>query len=116
MQPDTMQENGAISGGTRSRSGVGAELNVDAIAVSASLARFSLDKQRYAQLAGGDDYELIFTAPKSARRAIGAFGDQAELTLSRIGHIKKEMGLHLINVDGETVTGAWSGFDHFRNE
>ena len=99
-----------------SRSGVGAELNVDAIAVSASLARFSLDKQRYAQLAGGDDYELIFTAPKSARSVIAAFGDQAGLTLSRIGHIKKEIGLHLINADGKTVTGTWSGFDHFRNE
>ena len=99
-----------------SRSGLGAELNVDAIAVSASLAGFSLDKQRYAQLAGGDDYELIFTAPKSARSVIAAFGDQAGLTLSRIGHIKKEIGLHLINADGKTVTGTWSGFDHFRNE
>ncbi len=99
-----------------SRSGLGAEINAGAIAVSESLAKFPQEKRLRAQLAGGDDYELIFTAPKSVRNDIEAFARQAGLVLSRIGQIKKEMGLTLTDADGRIIHETWSGFDHFKSD
>ena len=54
------------------RSGVGAKLNADAFARSGDLQRLSQAKQYEAILTGGDDYELVWTAPKSAREQIRA--------------------------------------------
>ena len=99
-----------------SRSGLGAEINAGAIAVSESLAKFPQEKRLKAQLAGGDDYELIFTAPKSVRNDIEAFARQAGLVLSRIGQTKKEMGLTLTDADGRIIHETWSGFDHFKSD
>ena len=54
------------------RSGVGATVDVDALPRSAVLAAQPLALQRECLLAGGDDYELVFTAPASRRDAVAA--------------------------------------------
>ena len=64
-------------------------------------------------LAGGDDYELAFTAPASARQAVAAASRQSQTPVTRIGQIDKELGLRLIDAQGQALAGEFSSFDHF---
>ena len=69
-------------------SGVGAELRADALPLSA--AARNLRGARDAALAGGDDYELLFTAPPERRADIEALARRLGLPLTRIGAIRAE--------------------------
>jgi thiamine-monophosphate kinase len=64
-------------------------------------------------LAGGDDYELVFTAPPSAREAVQAAGQQTATAVTRLGRIDPEPGLRLIDADGRPVSRRLAAFDHF---
>src|SRR4029077_17541052 len=52
------------------RSGAGAVIDVDALPRSSVLAAQPLALQRQCLLAGGDDYELVFSAPVAQRAAV----------------------------------------------
>lgn len=95
-------------------SGVGAELDVEAIPRGAVLARQPPTLQRLCTLSGGDDYELLFTAPPAQRAAV----HQAELTagtaVTRIGRIVAEPGLRLHDRQGRPIEPPAGSFDHFR--
>ncbi|WP_454764966.1 thiamine-phosphate kinase [Cupriavidus campinensis] len=95
------------------RSAVGAIVDVDALPRSEVLAAQPLARQRECALAGGDDYELCFTAPVGAREAIAAIGRQLGLPLTRAGTITPEPGLRLVDRDGNPYAFAGAGFDHF---
>jgi len=69
------------------RSKLTARINVDALPRSAALARQTPEIQRLCTIAGGDDYELCFTAPVAARDPITALGATLALPLTRIGTI-----------------------------
>jgi thiamine-monophosphate kinase len=89
------------------RSKLGAEVWIDALPRSAVLRRQPLEMQRLCTLAGGDDYELIFTAPPHhANKA-------AQLGATRVGRISAELGLRLLNDASQPVTNSWTSFDHF---
>ena len=102
-------------------SAVGATLNTSvAINLIAGCAHpdwataiISSEKQLDYVLAGGDDYELAFTAPASARQAVQAAARQADTPVTRIGHIDAEAGLRLMDAAGKAVTRSFSSFDHF---
>lgn len=64
-------------------------------------------------LAGGDDYELLFTAPVSAREAVQAASRQAATPVTRIGRIETGAGLRLVDAQGRPVAGQYTSFDHF---
>ncbi|HMA12064.1 MAG TPA: thiamine-phosphate kinase [Steroidobacteraceae bacterium] len=64
-------------------------------------------------LAGGDDYELCFTAPAAQRAAVQAAAAGAGVTVARIGHITAEPGLTVIGVDGQPLPFEHTGYDHF---
>lgn len=95
------------------RSGVGAHLNGDALPTSAILAAQPLTLRRECTLAGGDDYELLFTAPADADAAVLGAAAQAAVGVSRIGRIEAEAGLRLVDVRGEPLAVSVRGFDHF---
>jgi thiamine-monophosphate kinase len=66
-------------------------------------------------LAGGDDYELAFTAPVSARAAVVAAGQASHTPLTRIGQVEAAPGLRLLDGSGMTVAPhGYASFDHFR--
>ncbi|KIO49503.1 thiamine-phosphate kinase [Nitrosospira sp. NpAV] len=65
-------------------------------------------------LAGGDDYELCFTAPRSRRKKIEALSRDQEIALTRIGRIREGEGLLVLDAAGNTVTLETKGYDHFR--
>ncbi len=96
------------------RSGVGAQLEVDALPRSRILAAQPLAVQRLCTLSGGDDYELLFTAPAAARTAVEAAAASAGTRVSRIGRIEAEAGLRLFDERGGTVPPTFDAFDHFK--
>lgn len=65
-----------------------------------------------AVMAGGDDYELCFTAAPQHRDALSALAAQLALPLHRIGHITEAPGLQVF--DGEAaVVLSQKGYAHF---
>lgn len=72
-------------------------------------ARLQLD----CVLAGGDDYELVFTAPPDRRAAVQAAAAASATPVSRIGRIEAEPGLRLLDADGRALPGQYRSWDHF---
>ena len=73
---------------------------------------------RQAQLAGGDDYELIFSAAPDKRSAIAELAAELDLPLWRIGQISeaKESSngtVRLLDENGHDTPLTYKGFDHF---
>ena len=64
-------------------------------------------------LAGGDDYELLFTAPPSQRHNIQAAAQAAQTPVQRIGKITHSGSLKILNAHGDEIHLARKGFDHF---
>lgn len=64
-------------------------------------------------LAGGDDYELCFTAPAARRDAVQAAAESAGVAVTRIGRIIAEPGLAVIDADGQPIPIDHTGYDHF---
>lgn len=64
-------------------------------------------------LAGGDDYELCFTAPADRHAAVLAAAAASGTPVRRIGRIDAGAGLRVVDAAGQPVAGDWRGFDHF---
>jgi thiamine-monophosphate kinase len=63
--------------------------------------------------AGGDDYELAFTAPPNRRTAVEAAAADAQTPVTRIGTITAQPGLRLLDAQGQPRARRFPGFDHF---
>jgi thiamine-monophosphate kinase len=72
------------------------------------------ERQLQCVLSGGDDYELAFTAPASAREAVQAAAHQTGTPVTRIGRMDAEPGLRLVDAQGKALTQRFSSFDHFQ--
>ena len=67
-------------------------------------------------LSGGDDYELCFTAPVSARAAVQAAAVSANTAVHRIGRITAQPGLRVLDEQGQALDlTQLRSFDHFAN-
>jgi thiamine-monophosphate kinase len=64
-------------------------------------------------LAGGDDYELVFTVPPALRAAAQAAAVSSHTPITRIGQIESADGLRLVDADGAPVANTFASFDHF---
>ncbi len=95
-------------------SGIGAEVAWQAIPRAAAIA--ACRDQEFARdcvLAGGDDYELVFTAPPFRRAEIEAIGKELGIVLSRIGVcVPGKAAVSLRDAAGATLPVP-RGFDHF---
>ena len=100
------------------RSRVAAVVGLQDLPCSTLLKR-QLDRPaaRAALLAGGDDYELCFTASGDRREAIARLARRLRLRLTRIGRItRRRRGAPLVTVldtDGTPVPLKHRGFEHF---
>nr|WP_142803821.1 thiamine-phosphate kinase [Tepidiphilus sp. J10] len=74
------------------------------------------ERARTALLAGGDDYELLFTAAPGSRDRIILLGRELDLPLSRIGRIvsTEQPPIVLIEPDERRTLPEVLGYDHFR--
>ncbi len=95
------------------RSGVGATVHVDALPRSAILAAQTVALQHECLVAGGDDYELLFTAPRAQRDAVLAAGRAAATAVTRCGTIEAQTGLRVVGADGQPLARSFQGYDHF---
>ena len=99
------------------RSGVGAAIDVALIPRSKPLAALidgaGRDLARACLLAGGDDYELCFTASPSSREAIATIARDVDVPLARIGHITAGAGLVVRDERGAPLAKLPRSFDHF---
>ncbi len=98
------------------RSKLGGTLNVDALPHGDILAVLPPEMRRRFTLAGGDDYELCFTAPTTNRAAVLAAAQSAATAVTRVGTIDASPGLRLIDANGAMInlqSLALSSFDHF---
>lgn len=64
-------------------------------------------------LAGGDDYELLFTAPPQHRAAVAEAAAQSRTPVTRIGQVEAAPGLRLLDAQGMPVENRFASFDHF---
>ncbi len=101
------------------RSGVAAEIELAALPASRTLRRH-LDRVAgvRALLAGGDDYELCFTAPARLRQQVAGVGRRTGVAVTRIGHIRARAPrvppLVVRAADGTLLAaGRAGGYDHF---
>ena len=103
---------------------VNAEVLIDQLPISRTLAEQTAPLRRQCAANGGDDYELCFTAPKNKRVEIESLST-ALLPLTRIGSITSasngtEPTLILRDANGNLLTEADSmlltqSFDHFKS-
>jgi len=95
-------------------SGCGALILESHLPIHSALYDLPKPLLRQAALAGGDLYELCFTAPVSAHVSIQAISDELNIPLTPIGTITLEPGLQVCDAAGVMVTELPAGFDHFR--
>jgi len=92
------------------RSGAGAVVRY------ADLPKFRISDPALEQrcvLAGGDDYELLFSAPAAARTRIAALAAPLGVALARVGSIQAGAPrLQLLDAQGRAMDVA-PGYDHF---
>jgi thiamine-monophosphate kinase len=97
------------------RSRVGAEVELAAVPCSPDLMALRERVQiRRAILAGGDDYELCFTAAPSHGSEIGALSAGLGIGLTRIGRIVEGNTVAVVDAGGRPLSVKDKGFDHFR--
>jgi thiamine-monophosphate kinase len=92
---------------------VGATINADALPTGPMLQMQALDIRRHFTLAGGDDYELCFTAAVAQRDAILAAAQSAGTPVTRVGTIETASGLRLVDAAGKSLNLELNSFDHF---
>jgi thiamine-monophosphate kinase len=95
-------------------SGVGAELNLADIPCSSILQNhLHIPFVQSMLLAGGDDYELCFTASSSSRAKIEEISQELGLKLNCIGKICGTKELIIRDADNNLIETGKTGFDHF---
>ncbi|MEY2687666.1 MAG: thiamine monophosphate kinase [Pseudomonadota bacterium] len=93
---------------------LGATLFASALPRSGVLAAQPADRQLEYLLAGGDDYELLFTAAPARADAVRDAAASSATPVSRIGRIDAEPGVRVVDADGRALATPWASFDHFR--
>ena len=96
-------------------SGIGAEIDFPQVPLSPAAARLVAGAPALAETVatGGDDYELLFTAPDRARGAIAAAAARVGVPVARIGRTIAGGGVRLRDAAGRPIEPARAGWRHF---
>lgn len=95
-------------------SDVGAEIRIDWLPTLSRLYQeLPAEQVRQLMLGGGDDYELVFTAPVAKRQAVLEAGRKSGTAVTRIGSINDTGRLNISDGQGNELKFSQSGFDHF---
>ncbi len=95
---------------------VGATIELDAVPFSAAAqAAIAHDAPlRLAAIGGGDDYELLFAAPPSARQAVLRASRRAKTPVARIGHFSAgQPKVRVLDTQSRVLRLAQAGFTHY---
>ena len=91
----------------------GAEVAIDTLPVSSTVATLPVDLRRALAFAGGDDYELLFAAPPNQAARLAHLAAQVGVKITRIGRITDGTALVLRDAKGVAIANDYRGFDHF---
>lgn len=95
----------------------GVQINCDALPLAEPLLNLPRMEALTHAVAGGDDYELCFTAPAAARDVISDLGRTLQLPLTRIGCVVNgEPDVEWCSTQVQDLSSAvvnWAGFNHF---
>jgi thiamine-monophosphate kinase len=64
-------------------------------------------------ISGGDDYELLFTAPPAERKHIDRASLSVDVPVTRIGRVVAGAGVKVLAPDGERIDPGAGGWRHF---
>ena len=99
------------------RSKVGAVLTTDWVADSAAISpamqTLPLSRRLDYALAGGDDYELLFTAAPDQADAVQEAANDCGVSVTCIGRITAHTGLQVLDAQGVAMSRRFASFDHF---
>lgn len=97
------------------RSDVGGEIELMQLPAHPALQPLLPDSAlaRRCLLAGGDDYELCFTAPAEAAQDILCAARTADVAVCRVGCITASAGMRVLDKNGVQLPIEERGFDHF---
>jgi thiamine-monophosphate kinase len=95
------------------QSRVGALLEWAALPRSPALAALPLQLQQQCVLGGGDDYELLFTAPAAAEAQFLTFARETGVPITAIGRIEPGQGVRVTDKDGREIAVKVAGYEHF---
>ncbi|CUQ68113.1 thiamine-phosphate kinase [Candidatus Nitrospira inopinata] len=98
-------------------SGVGAEIDGDALPISASCRAYA-ESRRLSPVdlavAGGEDYELLFTAPPRMHATIERQARARGFQITRIGTVRhRRFGIRMKDTDGITRPMPVTSYEHF---
>jgi thiamine-monophosphate kinase len=90
-------------------------IRIDAarVPLSAACAKLWGPEAVQRAVAAGDDYEIAFTAPASARDAIFHAARTSSTPVHDIGRVEAGEGVILVDQKGEAIPIAKPGFTHF---
>lgn len=92
---------------------VGAHIMLEKLPIHAAIAQQRGNKViQQAILAGGEDYELCFTAHPSHREQIAALQAIHHCNITRIGNIQQSPKLTVV-YEGQPISLSSQGYDHF---
>jgi thiamine-monophosphate kinase len=96
-------------------SNVGAVVELMALPLSAAAQTVVAAKPQLREqlAAGGDDYELLFTAAEDAAPTVAALSAELRLPIAPIGRIEPGSGVRLVDADGRTLAVETAGYRHF---
>ncbi|WP_417623810.1 thiamine-phosphate kinase [Paremcibacter congregatus] len=96
-------------------SGLGASMKAELLPVSSEAGKILESFPRYKKLIwnGGDDYELLFTAPVQERDQIQSLARDMSLPLTRIGQMTAAPEIAIWNETGDNLLSDDQGFRHF---
>ncbi|MDX1461097.1 MAG: thiamine-phosphate kinase [Xanthomonadales bacterium] len=94
-------------------SGCGAKLDLDQVPIAPELESLSSAERERFQLAGGDDYELVFTLPVSHRHSLEELSEVGGVSLTVIGQTTDEADIRCYDGQGRERRLRETGYEHF---
>lgn len=87
----------------------------DSAAISVAMQSLPFVRRLDMALAGGDDYELLFTAAPEQAEAVQHAANEADVSVTCIGRITTGSGLQVLDLQGVPMSRRFASFDHFAN-
>jgi len=85
----------------------------DSAAISPAMLSLPMNRRLDFALAGGDDYELLFTAAPDQADAVQEAANDCGVAVTCIGRITHTPGLQVLDLQGTPMSRRFASFDHF---
>jgi len=85
----------------------------DSAAISVAMQSLPFARRLDMALAGGDDYELLFTAAPEQAEAVQHAANESDISVTCIGRITTGSGLQVLDLQGVPMSRRFASFDHF---